>query len=45
MAKDAKKKPKAYAVGKNCPKCGPGNKLASHKDRFGCGKCGYYERK
>jgi len=26
---------------KNCPKCGPGNTLAAHKDRETCGKCGY----
>lgn len=24
-----------------CPKCGPGNKLAEHANRFHCGKCGY----
>ena len=28
---------------KNCPKCGPGNALAQHKDRLSCGKCGYCE--
>jgi len=26
---------------KFCPKCGPGNFLANHKDRETCGKCGY----
>ncbi|MFH1247192.1 MAG: 30S ribosomal protein S27ae [Candidatus Micrarchaeota archaeon] len=41
--KDKKKKLKAYSAGKNCPKCGPGNKLANHKVRFSCGKCGYSE--
>ena len=30
---------------KNCPKCGTGVKLAEHKDRRACGKCGYFERK
>ncbi len=45
MAKDAKKKPKVYTSGKYCVKCGPGYRLASHKDRFSCGKCGYSESK
>ncbi|MFH0713829.1 MAG: 30S ribosomal protein S27ae [Candidatus Micrarchaeota archaeon] len=45
MAKDKKKKPKAYVVGKYCLKCGPGTKMASHKDRNACGKCGYAEHK
>ncbi|MCX6772465.1 MAG: 30S ribosomal protein S27ae [Candidatus Micrarchaeota archaeon] len=39
------KKFKAYASGKSCPKCGSGIRLASHKDRFACGKCGYFEKK
>ena len=45
--KEEKKKepPKPYKKGKHCPKCGPGVKLAEHKDRFSCGKCGYYEKK
>ena len=30
---------------KTCPKCGPGNFLGEHKDRFHCGKCGYVEMK
>ncbi|HII53634.1 30S ribosomal protein S27ae [Candidatus Micrarchaeota archaeon CG08_land_8_20_14_0_20_49_17] len=34
-----------YKQGRSCPKCGPGVMLAEHKDRFSCGKCGYYERK
>jgi small subunit ribosomal protein S27Ae len=34
------KKPVKY-----CPKCGPGNRLADHKDRRSCGKCGYFEKK
>ncbi len=36
---------KAYKAGKNCPKCGPGVRLAEHKDRRSCGKCGYFEKK
>ncbi|OGS49451.1 MAG: 30S ribosomal protein S27ae [Euryarchaeota archaeon RBG_16_68_13] len=27
----------------NCPKCGPGVFLATHKDRTSCGRCGYTE--
>ena len=30
---------------RSCPKCGPGNFLAEHKDRFYCGKCHYVEMK
>lgn len=30
---------------KNCPKCGKGFRLAEHKDRRSCGKCGYMEKK
>lgn len=47
-AKPAKKKEretKPYKKGKFCPKCGPGIKLAEHKDRRACGKCGYFEKK
>ncbi len=29
----------------SCPKCGPGNFMAAHKDRASCGKCGYSEMK
>jgi small subunit ribosomal protein S27Ae len=36
---------KPYKPGKNCPKCGAGVRLAEHKDRRSCGKCGYFERK
>ncbi|MBI5051549.1 30S ribosomal protein S27ae [Candidatus Micrarchaeota archaeon] len=47
--KDVKKKTekvtKPYKPGKNCPKCGPGVRLAEHKDRRSCGKCGYFEKK
>lgn len=32
-------------IRKHCPKCGPAVFLAEHKDRFGCGKCGYTEFK
>lgn len=43
----AKKKKtfKPYKSGKSCPKCGSGIRLADHKDRRACGKCGYYEKK
>ena len=44
-AKKPAKKFKAYASGKSCPKCGSGIRLASHKDRYACGKCGYFEKK
>ncbi|RLE46443.1 30S ribosomal protein S27ae [Candidatus Woesearchaeota archaeon] len=30
---------------KTCPKCGEGYKMAEHKDRLYCGKCGYTEFK
>ncbi len=30
--------------GKFCPRCGPGTKLAEHKNRVTCGKCGYSEK-
>ncbi len=30
---------------KYCPKDGTGWRLAEHKDRRSCGKCGYFERK
>lgn len=38
-------KTKAYKAGKYCPKCGTGIKLAEHKDRLSCGKCGYMEKR
>ncbi|MFA5077736.1 MAG: ribosomal S27a family protein [Candidatus Micrarchaeia archaeon] len=44
-AKKVKKAPAAYKPGKNCPKCGAGVRLAEHKDRRSCGRCGYFERK
>ncbi len=40
-----KKKIKAYAPGRFCPKCGSGVRLGNHKDRFACGRCGYFEKK
>ena len=40
-----KKKPHKYTPGKNCPKCGAGVRLAEHKNRYSCGKCGYFEKK
>lgn len=30
---------------KTCPRCGPGNFMADHKDRLYCGKCHYLEVK
>lgn len=45
MAKDAKGK-KGFVfkdAEKMCPKCGV--RMASHADRFSCGKCGYTEMK
>ena len=39
------KKIKPYVPHKSCPKCGAGVRLAEHKDRRSCGKCGYFERK
>jgi len=56
MAKEQKEKElksKQYDVssgvlkrkGKFCPKCGPGVFMATHKDRYSCGKCGYMEKK
>jgi len=42
--KSAPKKIKAYVRGKSCPKCGAGVKLAKHKNRLSCGKCGYFEK-
>jgi len=41
---EKKKKPrskKAIAKREFCPKCGAGYRLAEHKDRRTCGKCGY----
>jgi len=36
---------KVKTKNKTCPKCGPGVFMAAHKDRWGCGKCGYMEKK
>jgi small subunit ribosomal protein S27Ae len=44
-AKKKEKKPRKYAPGKSCPRCGAGVRLAEHKDRRSCGKCGYFEKK
>lgn len=42
----AKKPLQAYRKPvKNCPRCGPGKRLAEHKARRSCGKCGYFEKK
>lgn len=43
--KKKEKKFSVYKPGKSCPKCGSGVRLAEHKDRRSCGKCGYFERK
>ncbi len=45
MAEKAKKRAtKIYVPGaRYCPKCGPGVRLATHSNRFSCGKCGYME--
>jgi small subunit ribosomal protein S27Ae len=29
----------------SCPKCGPGVFMASHKDRYTCGNCGFTQWK
>lgn len=44
-AKKKEKKFKPYKPGKSCPRCGSGVRLAEHKDRRSCGKCGYFEKK
>lgn len=46
-AAPAKKEKKTgpYKKGKSCPKCGAGVRLAEHKNRRSCGKCGYFEKK
>lgn len=44
-AKKKEKKTGPYKPGKWCPKCGAGTKLAEHRDRRSCGKCGYFEKK
>ncbi len=46
VKKEKRKNPiKPYTPHKNCPKCGPGVRLAEHKERRSCGKCGYFEKK
>lgn len=44
-AKKKEAKPRKYKPGKSCPRCGAGVRLAEHKDRRSCGKCGYFEKK
>jgi len=44
-AKKKEAKPKKYHAGKSCTRCGAGVRLAEHKDRRSCGKCGYFEKK
>ncbi len=43
--KEVKKGAKKYKAGKACPRCGTGVRLADHKDRRSCGRCGYFEKK
>ena len=51
MAKAPRKAHQLYEVqgtnlkrkNKNCPKCGPGVRMANHNTRTMCGKCGYTE--
>ncbi len=43
--KKEKKHSWPYKKGKDCPKCGAGVKLAEHKERRSCGRCGYFEKK
>ena len=40
-----KRETKAYMPKRSCPKCGVVSKLAEHKDRRTCGRCGYMEKK
>jgi len=42
---EKKKKVSSWKKGRNCPKCGGGVRLAEHKDRLACGRCGYTEMK
>jgi len=39
------KKFKPFKKGKYCPRCGAPRRLAEHKDRLSCGRCGYMEKK
>lgn len=43
--KAKEKKIGPYKKGRFCPRCGAGVRLAEHKDRWSCGKCGYMEKK
>lgn len=42
---EKKSNPQKYEARKFCPKCGPGYRLAEHKDRRTCGKCAFTEMK
>ncbi len=44
MAEKKEKKAKPYKKGKFCPRDGAPTRLAEHKDRLSCGKCGYMEK-
>ncbi len=39
------KKFKPFKKARFCPRDGAPVKLAEHKDRFSCGRCGYMEKK
>ncbi len=44
MAKDDKKKLKEFIPAERmCPKCGV--RMANHKERYSCGRCGFTEWK
>jgi len=45
MPKKEKREQKPYRNLRSCPKCGPGVRLAEHRDRLSCGRCGYMEKK
>lgn len=38
-----KKEVNQYKPGRQCPKCS--SRMADHKNRYACGKCGYTEFK
>jgi len=45
VKKKKESKPRPYKKLRNCPKCGPGVRLAEHANRYACGRCGYMEKK
>ncbi|MEW5955278.1 MAG: 30S ribosomal protein S27ae [Candidatus Micrarchaeota archaeon] len=45
MAGKKERVTKKYEPRKFCPKCGSASRLAEHKNRRSCGKCGYTEIK